>query len=443
MNDIKLYNSISGKKEKFVPIDKNNIKLYVCGPTVYDKIHLGNARSVVIYDCIFRFLRHKYNVTYVRNITDIDDKIISQAKKLHLTEKELTDIMIKAFKQDCKYLMCLEPTFEPKATQEVPEMIKIIQKLIENSYAYEKDGNIIFSVQKYKKYGLLSKREITNNLAGSRIAVQDYKNDPNDFILWKKSNGEEIAWPSPWGNGRPGWHIECSAMSMKFLGKEFDIHGGGVDLKFPHHENEIAQSVCCYQEKSSFANYWVHNGFLMVDNQKMSKSLGNFTTVEQIREQGVKSQVLRLALLSCDYKKPLNFTQKLLSDSKKIFDKIENLLYGKNAQSYDKINTVITQNAINILANDLNFPKYISYILNIIKNASIEEILFCLNLIGLDNPNKKDSNIKNIPNQVIKLAEERFVAKKNKNFELADQIRKEIENLGYNIIDTLDGYKLS
>ena len=297
-----LYNTLDGKIA-FEPIDKENIKMYVCGPTTYDKIHLGNGRCVVVFDVLYRVLRFIYGedkVIYVRNLTDVDDKIIKRAREEGKDELSLANAMIDSFHRDCKYLNCLEPNHEPRVTQEIPEIIAMVQRIIDNGHAYVKDGNVMFSVESFEEYGRLSNRKIETNKQNARIGVKDYKENQDDFLLWKKTE-EGIAWDSPWGKGRPGWHIECSAMSHKYLGKAFDIHGGGVDLKFPHHENEIAQSRCADKD-CQFAKYWVHNGFLMIEGQKMSKSLGNFITISDVKEEGVNGSALRLALLSTHYR---------------------------------------------------------------------------------------------------------------------------------------------
>ena len=323
---LKINNTIGGMMD-FVPMDEKNVRMYVCGPTVYNRIHLGNARNVVIFDVLFRLLRKIYGkdcVKYVRNITDIDDKIIKASIENNITETELTQKTIKYFHEDCEYLQCLQPTFEPKVSEEIPEIIKTIEKIIANGHAYVEDGNVMFSVESYTEYGRLSNRKIETNIQNERIAKSEYKHNQDDFLLWKKTE-DGITWNSPWGKGRPGWHIECSAMSNKYLGKDFDIHGGGADLKFPHHENEIAQSKCA-NIGYAFAKYWIHNGFLMVEGQKMSKSLGNFIMVDEIRKKGVNGNVLRLALLTTQYRKPMNFTNKLLQDSEKMLYKFSKCL---------------------------------------------------------------------------------------------------------------------
>ncbi|MEN9782592.1 MAG: hypothetical protein RL208_745, partial [Pseudomonadota bacterium] len=284
---LRFFDSLSGKVVNFEPYDEKNIRFYVCGPTVYDRVHIGNARSTVVFDVLYRLLRFIYGegcVTYVRNITDVDDKIINRAKELGVAEIDLTNKMIDYFQNDLKYLNCLEPNFQPRVTECIDDIIKLIEKIIQNGHAYIENGNVMFDVGSFGEYGTLSKRDVKENVAGSRVVVEEYKKSELDFLLWKKTS-EGITWKSPWGEGRPGWHIECSAMSAKFLGENFDIHGGGVDIKFPHHENEIAQSKCACKD-CFFAKYWIHNGMLNVNGQKMSKSLGNFVTIADVVEKG-------------------------------------------------------------------------------------------------------------------------------------------------------------
>lgn len=377
-----IYNTLDGKIG-FEPIDKENIKMYVCGPTVYDRVHLGNGRNLVVFDVLFRVLRFIYgeeHVTYVRNITDIDDKIIKAAEEKHIDETILASEMKDYFQKDCEYLNCLEPTFEPRVTQEIPEIIKTIQKIIDNGNAYVKDGNVMFSVGSFPEYGLLSNRKIDTNKQNIRIEEKEYKDNQDDFLLWKKTE-KGLSWDSPWGRGRPGWHIECSAMSNKYLGENFDIHGGGADLKFPHHENEIAQSKCAYKG-SSFAKYWIHNGFLMIDGKKMSKSLGNFITIGDVKIKGVNGNALRLALLSTHYRKPMNFSNKLLSDSEKMYDKFCKMPY--NEEEYNSIEL----NEFNLapIYSDLNTTSYIAQINGLYSRKEYSLARKMLNLIGVELP---------------------------------------------------------
>ncbi len=375
-----IYNTLDERKE-FEPTDKNNITMYVCGPTVYNRVHLGNGRSIVVFDTLFRVLRHIYGETsirYVRNITDVDDKIINEAEKREISESDLTTEMIQYFHEDCEYLNCLKPTVEPRVTQEIPEIISIIQRILDNGHGYVKDGNVIFSVESFPEYGRLSRRKIETNIQNSRVEERDYKRNQDDFLLWKKTD-RGVSWDSPWGRGRPGWHIECSAMSNKYLGENFDIHGGGVDLKFPHHENEIAQSKCA-NKGSNFAKYWMHNGFLMIDGQKMSKSLGNFITINAVKQQGVNGNALRLALLSTHYRKPMNFSQKLLQDSEKMYDKFLKMPF--NEDEYNSIE--LADRDLFAISNDLNTTAHIAQINKLYNEKKYSHARKMLELIGIN-----------------------------------------------------------
>ena len=314
---IKLHNTKTRKKEVFTPIDANNVRMYVCGPTVYDRAHLGNARPVVVFDVLNRLLRHVYgegHVKYVRNFTDVDDKINTRAAESGRSIGEITDETIQWFLDDMAALGAIEPNEMPRATEYIPQMISMIEGLIASNHAYEADGHVLFAVESYEKYGALSGRSIKDMIAGARVEIAPYKRNPMDFVLWKPSTGDQPGWESPWGVGRPGWHIECSAMAYELLGENFDIHGGGNDLMFPHHENEIAQS-CCAHPEGNFANYWLHNEMLQVEGKKMSKSLGNFFTVRDLLEghEGqlpVPGEVIRFVFLSTHYRKPMDWTEK-------------------------------------------------------------------------------------------------------------------------------------
>lgn len=377
---LKLYNTLDEKVGDFQPIDKNTVKMYVCGPTVYNRVHLGNARSVVVFDVLFRVLRHIYGadcVKYVRNITDVDDKIINAAQQQGISEAELSTKMADYFHEDCDYLNCLQPTVEPRVTQEIPEIIAIIQRIIDNGHAYVVDGNVMFAVESYKDYGRLSHRKIETNIQNARVEGQDYKKNQDDFLLWKRTE-TGIAWDSPWGKGRPGWHIECSAMSNKYLGASFDIHGGGADLKFPHHENEIAQSRCA-NRGSSFALHWMHNGFLMINGQKMSKSLGNFITIADMKNRGVNGNALRLALLSTHYRKPMNFSDKLVQDSEKMLRKF----HKAKEKSVDNCPT-LSNTDLEPLYQDLNTTKFIANINKAYSNENFALVVKMLEFIGVD-----------------------------------------------------------
>jgi cysteinyl-tRNA synthetase len=335
---LKLYNTLTRSKEVFTPLDEKNVRMYVCGPTVYDYAHIGNARPLIVFDVLFRLLRHIYgaeHVRYVRNITDVDDKINARAAERGVTIRALTEETNKVFQEDVKALGCLEPNVQPRATEHIHAMVDMIRRLIDHGYAYailnsnehpEGNGHVLFDVRKMEDYGRLSRRSLDEMMAGARVDVAPYKRDEMDFVLWKPSKGNEPGWDSPWGYGRPGWHIECSAMSKVYLGEIFDIHGGGIDLIFPHHENEIAQTRCAFGH-DVMANFWMHNGFLQVEGEKMSKSLGNFVTIHELLHTetfgGRKwpGEVLRLAMLRTHYRQPIDFTVKALEEAEAILDR--------------------------------------------------------------------------------------------------------------------------
>ena len=359
--DIFLTNNLSNKKEKFVPKDENNIGMYVCGPTVYDDPHIGNARPIVIFDILFKVLKKKFqNVNYVRNITDVDDKIIKSSKEKNISISDLTQTVIKSFNEDCDYLNCEDPSQQPKATEHIDLMIEMISELIKKGFAYENNHHVYFEVKKFDDYGKLSNKKLEDLIAGSRIEVSDNKKNSEDFVLWKPSIDDEPAWDSPWGKGRPGWHLECSAMSKKFLGNEFDIHGGGIDLIFPHHENEIAQSRCA-NDTDVFANYWLHNAFITMSNEKMAKSQGNILKIKDFRNK-VSGQVLRLALISAHYKQPLDWNNKLLEDCQNTIDKWYNVYLPSENDLDDEI--------IQPLYDDINTPGYIANLHKLYDKAS-------------------------------------------------------------------------
>ena len=317
MTTIKLHNSKTRKKEVFEPIDPQNVRMYVCGPTVYDRAHLGNARPVLVFDILYRLLRHVYGadaVTYVRNFTDVDDKINARAARDNRSIRDITDETIAWYHDDMDALGAMRPNHEPRATEWIGAMVSMIEDLIAKGHAYEKEGHVLFRVRSYENYGALSGRSVDDMIAGARVEVAPFKEDPMDFVLWKPSDAQTPGWDSPWGYGRPGWHIECSAMSYELLGASFDIHGGGNDLQFPHHENEIAQS-CCAHPEGGFANVWLHNEMLQVEGKKMSKSLGNFFTVRDLLDQGIPGEVVRLVMLGTHYGKPMDWTEKKRSEA--------------------------------------------------------------------------------------------------------------------------------
>ena len=441
-NNLKLTNSLTKQKELFKPINPNKITMYACGPTVYDNPHVGNARSLVVFDTLFRVLKMIYgkNVSYVRNITDVDDKIIEASKKNNKSIKEITESVTKTFHKDCESLNCLKPTEEPKATEHIKKMIEMTSSLIKKGFAYENKGHVYFSVAAFKNYGKLSNKNLDELKTGNRIEVSDLKKNPMDFVLWKPSDPKDPGWESPWGRGRPGWHLECSVMSEKYLGKNFDIHGGGLDLIFPHHENEIAQS-CCNNSTDSFANYWVHNGFVTINKEKMSKSLGNIITISDAVKK-YSGQVVRLALLSAHYSQPLDWNDELLQNQKNTIEKWYNL--------YEKTNEENILDISETLLDDLNTPGFIAKIHELYNSANNgdkkSKSLFnnACKLIGLFNINKdkwedfKKSNIKVSEEYILKKIAERTKAKKDGNFNLADKIRKDLLNQGIVIEDQQD-----
>ena len=438
MSNLQITNSLSKKKEVFKPINPKKISLYACGPTVYDNPHVGNARSLVVFDVLFRILRSLYdnNVTYVRNITDVDDKIIDASKKQKKKINEITKEVTKIFHENCKSLNCLKPSFEPKATEHIKGMVEMTSSLISKGFAYENQGNVYFNINSFKDYGKLSNKNLEELKSGNRIDISDLKKDPMDFALWKPSSEEDPGWDSPWGRGRPGWHLECSVMSEKYLGKNFDIHGGGLDLIFPHHENEIAQSRC-NNNTSSFANYWIHNGFLTINKEKMSKSLGNIITISDAVKK-YSGQVVRLALLSAHYSQPLDWNDDLLNNQKSILNKWYNLYSDKKDH-----NSIIDD----ILLDDLNTPGFIAKIHELynaaIKGDEKKKIEFnqACRFLGLFSETKKDwesfkkSKIKVSESYILKKIEERTVAKNKGNFSLADKIRDELLSEGILIED--------
>ena len=350
--DIKLHNTLSRAKEKFAPLDADHVRMYVCGPTVYDLAHIGNARPVVVFDVLYRLLCTRYpKVTYVRNITDVDDKINAKAAETGEDIRTITERTADIFHQDMAALNALDPVIEPRATDHIPEMTAMIETLIAKGHAYEAEGHVLFSVSSWDDYGRLSGHNRDEIIAGARVEVAPYKRDPADFVLWKPSSGGEPGWDSPWGFGRPGWHLECSAMSLKYLGEEFDIHGGGQDLIFPHHENEIAQSRCSHGSEQ-MARVWMHNGYLMAEGEKMSKSLGNFYTVHDLLEE-FTGEAIRLTLLGAHYRQPLDFTKSGIADAKRKLDGWYRVLDGAEEGA------AVPEAVLAALSDDLNTPQAI------------------------------------------------------------------------------------
>ena len=461
---MKIYNTLTNKKEEFHEINKGKVTIYSCGPTVYNYFHIGNARPFITFDLLRNFMEYiGYEVKFVQNFTDVDDKIIKRAKEENLTPKEVADKYIQAYYEDAKALGIRKATVHPRVTDVMDDIIKYVQDLVDGGYAYELNGDVYFEVDKFKDYGKLSNKNIDELEAGARIGVNEQKKSPMDFALWKAKKEGEIAWNSPWGEGRPGWHIECSVMSTKYLGEHIDIHCGGADLIFPHHENEIAQSEAHNHEK--FANYWMHNGYINVDNVKMSKSLGNFFTVRDVLEH-YTGDVLRFFMLSAHYKSPINYSKELLDAAKTSLDRIKNCKKNtdfiiKNlsqkeftAQENDLLKQiyVFKDSFIEKMSDDLNSADAIAVIFDLVKfaNSNINEnsskafaqqILDLLNeLTGVLNIANLDTQNSDIDEEkIFSLIEERANAKKAKDFARADQIRDELLDMGIQIKDTRTG----
>ena len=448
---LKIFNTLNSKKETFEPIDSKHVKIYACGPTVYNYAHIGNARMAVVFDTFVRTLKAVYpKVTYVSNITDIDDKIIEAAKEQEVEISLITDKYTKIYNEDMAMLNVLAPDVQPKATEFIPEMIDLIKDLISKDFAYEKEGHVLFHVPMYLNYGKLSNRNREEQIAGSRVEVAPFKKDPADFILWKPSDDTQPGWDSPWGFGRPGWHTECSAMSEKTLGLPFDIHGGGRDLIFPHHENEIAQSCCSsanIEDPTSYARYWMHNGFVTIDGEKMSKSLGNIILVKDLIEDH-HGEVIRLALLSSHYRQGLDWNEKIIHQSKKLLDKLYAIL--KDLDNTDQDDAIQSnKDVIGPLMDDLNTPGLIAELNKIIKDfGAIKEeeksaikskLIFIGSVLGILNDKNFNEVSEELKNKIQELIKKRADAKQEKNFEKADEIRQELLDLGVEIKDTSDG----
>jgi len=451
METLQIFNTLNSKKEVFIPIDKDHIKIYACGPTVYNFAHIGNARMAVVFDTFVRTLRVIYpKVTYVSNITDIDDKIIDAAKEQNVEISEITEKYTQIYNEDMSMLNVLEPDIQPKATEYIPEMIALIEDLIAKEFAYEKDNHVLFHVPAYSKYGELSNRNREEQIAGSRVEIAPFKKDPSDFVLWKPSDDSQPGWDSPWGFGRPGWHTECSAMSEKTLGLPFDIHGGGRDLIFPHHENEIAQSCCStanIDEPDSYAKYWMHNGFVTIEGEKMSKSLGNIILVRDLTNN-YHGEAIRLALLSSHYRQGLDWNEKIIYQAKKLLTKIYQILDElKDIQETESESLNIEP--ITTLMDDLNTPGLIAELNQIAKeyntNKNIDKkkikskLLLIGSVLGIFEDKAFNKISDDLKEKVEVLINDRDIAKSQKNFELADKIRDELNELGIAIKDTSDG----
>lgn len=482
---MRFYNTMSNKIEEFETIENGKVKMYVCGPTVYNYIHLGNARPIIVFDTLARYFKYRgYDITYIQNFTDVDDKIIKRANEEGISVKEVTEKYIKGFFEDIESLNISDDIVRPKVTENMPEIIEIIKKLIDEGFAYEKDGNVFFEVKKFEEYGSLSNQKIDELEIGARVDIMEEKNNPLDFALWKRKKEGEPYWDSPWGQGRPGWHIECSAMAKKYLGDTFDIHGGGQDLVFPHHENEIAQSRCAYH--GNFANYWLHNGFIQVNGDKMSKSLGNFFLLREILGK-FPGNVVRLFILGTHYRKPINFSMDNMEDSRKTlknivtsmnnFSEIIEKFSGKGSHE-GEVSDNTGNNSINefkekvneldkkfmeAMDEDMNTPQALAVIFDQIKETKkfsvnisngeeaealnysynslrkkLEEVLGIVLFMEDENKNFKNNDklTRNLIELLIKL---RADARKEKNFKLSDEIRDNLKELGIEIQDNKDG----
>ena len=482
---MRFYNTMSNKIEEFETIEKGKVKMYVCGPTVYNYIHLGNARPIIVFDTLARYFKYRgYDVTYIQNFTDVDDKIIKRANEEGISVKEVTEKYIKGFFEDIEPLNISDDIIRPKVTENMPEIIEIIKKLIDEGFAYEKDGNVFFEVKKFEEYGNLSNQKIDELEIGARVDIMEEKHNPLDFALWKRKKEGEPYWDSPWGQGRPGWHIECSAMAKKYLGDTFDIHGGGQDLVFPHHENEIAQSRCAYH--GNFANYWLHNGFIQVNGDKMSKSLGNFFLLREILGK-FPGNVVRLFILGTHYRKPINFSMDNMEDSRKTlkniitsmnnFSEIIEKFSGKGSHEgevsdntgnnstnefKEKVNE-LDKKFMEAMDEDMNTPQALAVIFDQIKETKkfsvnisngeeaealnysynslrkkLEEVLGIMLFMEDENKNFKN-NDKLTGNLIELLIKLRADARKEKNFKLSDEIRDNLKELGIEIQDNKDG----
>ena len=457
MFQLKIFNTLNNKKEDFVPSDPSHIRMYTCGPTVYNYAHIGNARPAVVSDLLVRLLKQIYpKVTYVSNITDIDDKIINAANEINKPIKEITEKFEAIYNEDMSALLVNKPDIQPRATDYILDMIELVKKMVKNGYAYEAEGHVLYDVSSYPSYGALSGRDIEDQIAGSRVEVASFKRNPGDFVLWKPSSKDQPGWDSPWGFGRPGWHLECSTMSEKNLGLPFDIHGGGLDLIFPHHENEIAQSCGAYGHENNpqfFAKYWIHNGLLDFDGEKMSKSLGNILYVHDLVKK-YKGEVLRLALLSTHYRQPLNWNSSIIEQCQSILDRLYRVLnlssevkIKDNSPSAkvvealcDDLNTSIALAEINNLANQLSKADNEEEQINI-----KSELMASANLLGILQQNPADwlgyGKLDKLDNEelVEELINKRNQARKDRDFNTADQIRSELHNMNIDIEDTPEG----
>ena len=458
MTPIKLHNTRTRRKEVFEPLDAGNVRMYVCGPTVYDRAHLGNARPVVVFDVLYQLLRHVYgkgHVTYVRNFTDVDDKINTRASETGRAIGEITAETTQWFLDDMGELGALEPDHMPRATQYIPQMVKMIEGLIEKGHAYEAESHVLFAVDSWRDgYGKLSGRSVDDMIAGARVEVAPYKRNPMDFVLWKPSDEDQPGWDSPWGRGRPGWHIECSAMAYELLGESFDIHGGGNDLMFPHHENEIAQS-CCAHPEGEFARYWLHNEMLQVEGKKMSKSLGNFFTVRDLLDQGIPGEVIRFVFLSTHYRKPMDWTAEKAREASRALQDMHRIVLGRLPHVVPR--PEIDEYFCNALANDLNTHEYIRHLHVFASLADDEDVVDrfaaaqaladALAFLGLFNPELAKSHVPAFDPEKLALLADRLSSLRNsamqsKEFVEVDRLKSRLIDAGVEVRMTKQGVEL-
>lgn len=444
---LKIYNTLTRKKDEFIPIKKKKVKIYVCGVTVYDLCHIGHARAYVVFDVVRRAFEYLgYKVTYIQNFTDVDDKILNRAKEQGIDALELSKKMISEYFTDMDMLNIKRADNYPKVTEHIPQIIKFVEELEKKGIAYESQGDVYFDISKFKDYGDFSCRNLEDMQAGARVEVNASKRNPSDFVLWKGDDKSNLTWESPWSEGRPGWHIECSVMSREYLGDTFDIHGGGQDLVFPHHQNEIAQTEALTGKK--MANYWMHNGFVRIDNEKMSKSLNNFFTVREVLKK-YSAMDLRLFFLMTQYRMPINYSDQELEQAKTAGDRIRSVLMLQDLQETKVDLSEYKEEFVASLEDDFNTARALAVIFNLLKelNKSHSQEIYnlfveFLTVLGLEKYSEVAVEV-SIPAEVIALAEKRWQAKQDKDWALSDKLRVELSNLGYIVKDSKDGYDLT